>query len=75
MNMGILIAGRQHLGDVQAGEAAGEEAEEDGVRQAALQVGAARPQDHQQGTRVMRLWDSFCRAEGLFSKLIPTKGR
>ena len=49
--MEILIAGRQHLGDVQAGEAAGEEAEEDGVREAALQVGAARPQDHKQGTK------------------------
>ena len=67
MNTGTLIAGGQHLRHVQAGEAAGEEAEEDGVREAALQVGAARPQDHQQGTRVVRLRVSFYRAEDSFS--------
>ena len=48
MNMGTLIAGRQHLRDVQAGKASGEEAEEDGVGEAALQVGVARAQDNQQ---------------------------
>ena len=49
--MGTLIAGGQHLRDVQAGEAAGEEAEEDGVREATLQVGAARAKNNQQGTK------------------------
>ena len=47
--MSTLVAGRQRLWDVQVGEAAGEEAEEDGVGEAAVQVGVASAQDDQQG--------------------------
>ena len=46
--MATLVAGRQHLRDVQAGEAPGEEAQEDGLGEAAVQVCVARAQDNQQ---------------------------